>query len=58
MAEVGLTISNQTIIFLNAMMAGTGVDYAVFLISRYHDFLRMGEDTNTSIKKAMGWWAR
>ena len=30
MAEVGLTISNQTIIFLNAMMAGTGVDYAVF----------------------------
>ena len=54
MAEVGLTISNQTIIFLNAMMAGTGVDYAVFLISRYHDFLRMGEDTNTSIKKAMG----
>lgn len=54
MALVGLTISNQTIIFLNAMMAGTGVDYAVFLISRYHDFLRMGEDTNTSIKKAMG----
>lgn len=54
MAVVGLTISNQTIIFLNAMMAGTGVDYAVFLISRYHDFLRLGEDTNTAVKKAMG----
>ena len=54
MAVVGLTISNQTIIFLNAMMAGTGVDYAVFLISRYHDYLRMGDDTGSAIKKAMG----
>lgn len=54
MAVVGLTISNQTIIFLNAMMAGTGVDYAVFLISRYHDYLRLGDDTGPAIKKAMG----
>lgn len=54
MAVLGLSISNQTIVFLNAMMAGTGVDYAVFLISRYHDYLRLGDDTNRSITKAMG----
>ncbi len=54
MAELGLSISNQTIIFLNAMMAGTGVDYAVFLISRYHDYLRKGDDTGAAIKGAMG----
>jgi putative drug exporter of the RND superfamily len=38
LAELGLGVSNQTIVFLTAMMAGAGTDYAVFLISRYHDF--------------------
>ena len=38
----GLAISNQTIVFLSAMIAGAGTDYAVFLISRYHDYVRLG----------------
>ena len=50
---LGLGISNQTVIFLSAMIAGTGVDYAVFLISRYHDFLRAGVDSDQAVKSAM-----
>lgn len=38
----GSGVSNQSIVFLSAIMAGAGTDYAVFLISRYHDFLRRG----------------
>ena len=36
----GSGVSNQSIVFLSAIMAGAGTDYAVFLISRYHDYLR------------------
>ena len=38
----GTGVSNQSIVFLSAIMAGAGTDYAVFLISRYHDYLRLG----------------
>jgi putative drug exporter of the RND superfamily len=46
-------VSNQSIIFLSAIMAGAGTDYAVFLISRYHDYLRSGADFDEAVKKAM-----
>ncbi|MDV3126100.1 MMPL family transporter [Mycobacterium sp. 21AC1] len=49
----GSGVSNQSIIFLSAIMAGAGTDYAVFLISRYHDYLRMGADSDLAVKKAM-----
>ncbi len=49
----GLGVSNQTIIFLSAMMAGAGTDYAVFLISRYHDFVRLGQDTEHAVTNAL-----
>lgn len=52
-AELGLAISTQTIVFLTAMMAGAGTDYAVFLISRYHDYLRLGETSDQAVQKAM-----
>lgn len=42
----GLGVSNQSIVFLSAMIAGAGTDYAVFLISRYHDYLRRGSDSD------------
>jgi len=37
-ALTGSGVSNQSIVFLSAIMAGAGTDYAVFLISRYHDY--------------------
>ncbi|WP_193044880.1 MMPL/RND family transporter [Mycolicibacterium baixiangningiae] len=49
----GSGVSNQSIIFLSAIMAGAGTDYAVFLISRYHDYLRSGHDDDQAVKAAM-----
>lgn len=49
----GAGVSNQSIVFLSAIMAGAGTDYAVFLISRYHDYLRAGRDFDDAVKAAM-----
>jgi putative drug exporter of the RND superfamily len=49
----GAGVSNQSIIFLSAIMAGAGTDYAVFLISRYHDYLRSGADPDQAVRAAM-----
>ncbi|OBI50937.1 transporter, partial [Mycobacterium sp. E796] len=49
----GSGVSNQSIVFLSAIMAGAGTDYAVFLTSRYHDYLRTGADYDQAIKRAM-----
>ncbi len=49
----GLPISNQSIVLLSAMIAGAGTDYAVFLISRYHDHVRMGSDPDEAVRRAM-----
>src|SRR5271168_2646130 len=52
-ALTGSGVSNQSIVFLSAIMAGAGTDYAVFLISRYHDYLRSGADSDQAIKRAL-----
>jgi RND superfamily putative drug exporter len=49
----GLGIANQTTIFMSGMMVGAGTDYAVFLISRYHDYLRHGVDSDQAVTKAL-----
>jgi putative drug exporter of the RND superfamily len=49
----GSGVSNQSIVFLSAIMAGAGTDYAVFLISRYHDYVRSGADSDQAVKAAM-----
>jgi RND superfamily putative drug exporter len=49
----GLGIANQTTIFMSGMMVGAGTDYAVFLISRYHDYLRQGVDSDQAVTKAL-----
>jgi RND superfamily putative drug exporter len=49
----GSGVSNQSIVFLSAILAGAGTDYAVFLISRYHDYLRSGADFDQAVKAAM-----
>ncbi|WP_082975812.1 RND family transporter [Mycobacterium sp. E2238] len=45
----GLGIANQTVIFMSGMMVGAGTDYAVFLISRYHDYVRRGMDSDRAV---------
>jgi putative drug exporter of the RND superfamily len=49
----GLGIANQAIIFMSGLMVGVGTDYAVFLISRYHDYLRQGVDSDQAVAKAL-----
>lgn len=49
----GSGVSNQSIVFLSAILAGAGTDYAVFLISRYHDYLRSGADYDAAVTSAM-----
>ena len=53
LAGVGLGISQQTVVFMTAIMMGAGVDYAVFLISRYHEHLRRGLDSDQAVARAL-----
>jgi len=53
LGTLGLSVSNQTIVLLTAMLAGAGTDYAVFLISRYHDYLRDGYDSDSAVRNAL-----
>ncbi len=53
LATWGLPISQQTVVFMSAMMIGAGVDYAVFLISRYHEYLRQGLDSDDAVARAL-----
>ena len=52
-AELGLGVSSQTITLMTTMMAGAGIDYAVFLISRYHDYLRQGVPSDEAVAAAL-----
>src|ERR1700722_13625690 len=52
-AELGLGVSSQTITLMTTMMAGAGIDYAVFLISCYHDYLRQGMPSDEAVAKAL-----
>jgi putative drug exporter of the RND superfamily len=54
LAQMGLAVSNQTLTLLSGLLAGAGTDYAVFLISRYHDYLRRGVDSDQAVKYALG----
>ncbi|WP_082950139.1 MULTISPECIES: RND family transporter [unclassified Mycobacterium] len=51
--SAGLGIANQTVIFMSGMMVGAGTDYAVFLISRYHDYVRQGVASDEAVVKAL-----
>lgn len=52
-ALTGMAVSNQTIVLLSAMIAGAGTDYAVFFLGRYHDYVRLGEDSDRAVKRAV-----
>ncbi|OBK43130.1 RND family transporter [Mycobacterium sp. 1081908.1] len=53
LAQVGLGISALTIGLMTAMIFGAGTDYAVFLISRYHEYIRSGVDSDLAVRKAL-----
>ncbi len=53
LAQLGLGVSSLTIVLMTAMIVGAGTDYAVFLISRYHEYLRSGADSDLAVQKAL-----
>jgi len=50
---LGLGLSPQTIMLMTGMMVGAGVDYAVFLFSRYQEHVRSGLDSDNALKAAL-----
>lgn len=53
LAELGLGVSSQTMVFMSGVMFGAGTDYAVFLLSRYHDYVRLGESSDEAVRRAL-----
>lgn len=53
LAGAGLGVSTMTIVLMTAMIVGAGTDYAVFLISRYHEYVRSGVDSDAAVQKAL-----
>lgn len=53
LVQLGLGVSSMTIALMTAMIFGAGTDYAVFLISRYHEYLRSGIDSDVAVQKAL-----
>ncbi|MGC2652400.1 MAG: RND family transporter, partial [Mycobacterium sp.] len=53
LGELGLGLTGETVVFVTAVMFGAGTDYAVFLISRYHDYVRQGVPSDEAVRKAL-----
>jgi putative drug exporter of the RND superfamily len=53
LTQLGLGVSALTIALMTAMIFGAGTDYAVFLISRYHEYIRSGTDSDLAVQKAL-----
>jgi putative drug exporter of the RND superfamily len=53
LVQLGLGVSSLTIALMTAMIFGAGTDYAVFLISRYHEYLRSGIDSDLAVQRAL-----
>jgi RND superfamily putative drug exporter len=53
LVQIGLGVSSLTIALMSAMIVGAGTDYAVFLISRYHEYLRLGDNSDLAVQKAL-----
>ncbi|MEY8016697.1 RND family transporter [Mycobacterium servetii] len=49
----GLPFNLESMILMSAVMLGAGTDYAVFLISRYHDYVRHGQTSDEAVKNAL-----
>src|SRR5208283_370599 len=53
LGQRGLGVSSLTIVLMTAMIVGAGTDYAVFLISRYHEYIRSGTGSDLAVQKAL-----
>ncbi len=53
LVQAGLPFNMESMVLMSAVMIGAGTDYAVFLISRYHDYVRQGQDSDQAVKNAM-----
>ena len=53
LTRLGLNVNATTVVLMTAMIVGAGTDYAVFLISRYHEYLRSGVDSDEAVQKAL-----
>lgn len=51
---IGLGVSALTMVLMTAMIVGAGTDYAVFLISRYHEYIRSGIESDRAVQRALG----
>lgn len=49
LGEVGLPLGPQTMVLMTGMMMGAGVDYAVFLFSRYQECIRKGMASDDAV---------
>lgn len=55
LGDIGLLgLGPQTLMFMTAVMIGAGVDYAVFLFSRYHECVRSGQSSDDAVIGALG----
>ena len=53
LAHLGLAVSSRTIVLMTVTMLGAGTGYAVFLISRYHEFLRSGSLSDDAVRRSL-----
>jgi RND superfamily putative drug exporter len=53
LAELGLRVAPEAMVLMTAVMVGAGTDYAVFLISRYQDYIRQGLESDEAVKRAL-----
>lgn len=55
LGDIGvLGLGPQTFMLMTAMMMGAGVDYAIFLFSRYHECVRGGLSSDDALVAALG----
>ncbi|MBY0443478.1 MAG: RND family transporter [Mycobacteriaceae bacterium] len=52
-ALLGMAVSNRTMLFMIAALLGIGTGYAVFLIGRYHEFLRADAPSDDAVREAL-----
>ena len=50
---LGLGLGPQTMVLMTGMMMGAGTDYAIFLFSRYQEFLRHGVASDQALISAL-----